>query len=312
MYKFKRISSDYYSEIKELSRKAFGLNRTVDEIKRKYETDTFGKYTIGFLAQTEEGEPAAYYGAFPLKFSYNQKGFIVAQSGDTMTSPDHQRKGLFTKLAEKTYEVCEAENIEFVFGFPNENSLPGFQRKLNWKFHGNIKTFTLNSLGVPFCELAEKFKVLKSLHQPYVKWRLRNKKLKLNNSSIETFSKQTCKGYITRDLSYFEYKLKDPSNYLVKMNGFSLLVKVDVHLRIGAVGFFDSNQTPNFLKTVKKLGQILACKKAVFVMSENHWMHNRLKETVKSEDSLCIGFYQINTDFEYDQIEFIHADYDTF
>ncbi len=312
MYTFKRVSPNSYQEIKQLSKEAFGLNRSIDEITRKYTTEVFGKYTIGFLAESEGGEPASYYGVFPMKFKYDQIEYIVAQSGDTMTAPNHQRKGLFTQLAEKTYTVCENENLAFVFGFPNENSLPGFQRKLNWKFYGTIKMFTLNSLGLPFCELAEKFKWLKSMHQSYVKRRLRKKKLELNNSSIATFSEVTCLGYLTRDLAYFEYKLKDPNNYLIQMNGFIMLIKVDVHLRIGVVGFFDSSKTAEFLQTVKKLAKKLACKKAIFVMSENHWLFNRLSGSIQAEDSLCIGFYEINTAFDYSKIEFIHSDYDTF
>lgn len=312
MYQFKRVSPEYYLAIQKLSKKAFGINRKLDEIKRKYETGSFGNYTIGYLAESEDGNPAAYYGVFPLRFTYNNSQFVVAQSGDTMTSPDHQRKGLFTQLAEKTYHDCQNENIAFVFGFPNANSLPGFQRKLNWTFYGAMNTFTIDSLGLPFCELSEKFKFLKPIHRSFVKWRLRSKCIQLNEGSIRTFSEQTSIGSSTRDVDYFRYKLADPTNFLIEVNGFRLLIKVEAHLRIGAVGFFSAEQNSYFIDTIKKLAKQLACKKAVFSMSENHWLYERLKTDLQPKKGLQIGFFQINPDFEYGQIEFIQADFDTF
>jgi hypothetical protein len=52
---------------------------------------------------------------------------------DTMTHPDFQRRGLFVRLAELTYdEVCASTGRCDLVGIPGATSLPGFTRKLGW------------------------------------------------------------------------------------------------------------------------------------------------------------------------------------
>ncbi len=50
-----------------------------------------------------------------------------------MTDPDYRGRGIFTFLAEEVYKSCVRQGFSFVYGFPNENSYPGFTGKLGWK-----------------------------------------------------------------------------------------------------------------------------------------------------------------------------------
>ena len=95
-------------------------------------------------------------------------------------------------------------------------------------------------------------------------------------------------------------------------NGFKILLKVDIHLIIGEIekiALLDSNR---FLKTIKKLAQILACKKIIFNVSSNHWLYDILNNSLTPSESLPIGFYNIDSTFEFSEIQFSGADYDTF
>lgn len=105
---------------------------------------TAGEYAIGWLAYSPAGHPSAYYGVFPTRLT-NPLGRSVraAQSGATMTHPEHQGQGLFTKLAERTYESARDSGVDFVFGFPNQNSYPGFTRKLKWQHHRTMVSHTV-------------------------------------------------------------------------------------------------------------------------------------------------------------------------
>lgn len=49
---------------------------------------------------------------------------------NTATDPDFQGKGLFTRLASAAYEAADSQGFQFVTGFANANSTPGFIRKL--------------------------------------------------------------------------------------------------------------------------------------------------------------------------------------
>jgi len=81
-----------------------------------------------------EGESlAAHYVTVPLRarvFGREETGVL---SLHTATHPEHQGKGLFTRLAEATYRDAAAAGHGFVVGVANAASTPGFVRKLGFQ-----------------------------------------------------------------------------------------------------------------------------------------------------------------------------------
>ncbi|WP_169566127.1 GNAT family N-acetyltransferase [Sneathiella limimaris] len=62
------------------------------------------------------------------------KEILAYEIGGTNTSPNHQRKGLFTKLVKKAVEIAfENRDIALIYGTPNDRSGPGY-RKLGFAF----------------------------------------------------------------------------------------------------------------------------------------------------------------------------------
>ncbi|MEP6711022.1 MAG: GNAT family N-acetyltransferase [Ferruginibacter sp.] len=79
---------------------------------------------------------AAIYTALPVLFNLDGKIVPSLQSIDTMTDEFHRGKGLFIKLAAALYEDAATQKFGLVYGFPNENSAPGFFKKLKWTSFG--------------------------------------------------------------------------------------------------------------------------------------------------------------------------------
>lgn len=50
----------------------------------------------------------------------------------TMVAESHRKFGLFTQLAQDTYAAAAKLGVDFVFGFPNSQSSPGFRKRLEW------------------------------------------------------------------------------------------------------------------------------------------------------------------------------------
>ena len=90
---------------------------------------------------------AAIYTAIPLIFSIDGKKKIALQSIDTITDEAHRGKGLFPKLASRLFGDAEKNEFELVYGFPNENSAPGFFKKLQWASFGEAP-FLIKPLGL--------------------------------------------------------------------------------------------------------------------------------------------------------------------
>jgi len=56
---------------------------------------------------------------------------------DTATHPDHQGKGIFTKLTMHALDAVRADGVDFVFNTPNDQSRPGYL-KMGWEVVGKL------------------------------------------------------------------------------------------------------------------------------------------------------------------------------
>lgn len=312
MYHFTRISDDSYGELRQMQQSCYGNAHTLAEFQNKYDTEVFGLKDTGFIAKDENGNNAAFYGVFPIVINYDSKSYLVAQSGDTMTVPEHRKKGLFVALAKETYQLAHENGVRLVFGFPNKNSFPGFKHKLDWVFNGCMQKFSMGTKAVPLCELSYKIKLLRKGYDRFVQRRLNKFCVNPSPVNIKDFNYSEAKGFVQKDERFFSYKLRNKDVFLIDYKGFKMLVKVSDHLHIGEIGRFDPTEIDSLLAAIKSLSRKLGCKKAIVTLSQNHWLYNQLKAKLDCEQSLPIGFYTYDDTFEIANIQFCHADYDTF
>lgn len=87
---------------------------------------------VGFNAFSGE-TLAAHYVTLPIRVQLDGRACKGLLSLNTATHPLHQGKGLFTKLADATYQYAAAQGYELVVGVANANSTPGFTRKLGFQ-----------------------------------------------------------------------------------------------------------------------------------------------------------------------------------
>lgn len=66
----------------------------------------------------------------PLSSGAHKKNSYISMT--TMVAEPYRKYGLFTMLAKTTYDMAISKEIDFVFGFPNKQSTPGFRKRLNW------------------------------------------------------------------------------------------------------------------------------------------------------------------------------------
>lgn len=80
----------------------------------------------------DRGELVGHYAIVPMPLSSStvrQNSYI---SMTTMVAESHRKFGLFTQLAQENYARATELGVDFVFGFPNMQSAPGFRKRLNW------------------------------------------------------------------------------------------------------------------------------------------------------------------------------------
>lgn len=69
-----------------------------------------------------------------------------AEIGDTYTDANYQRQGMFLLLINQSTQDALARGVQFVYGTPNTQSLPGYEAKANYL---RIPSLQLTSLSLP-------------------------------------------------------------------------------------------------------------------------------------------------------------------
>lgn len=112
---------------------------TYEFLKWQYLDNPNGK-VIGYDA-FYENKLVAHYVTIPVVYCKNDMEYKGLLSLNTATDSQFQGKGLFTKLAERTYELGKNQGFQFVIGVANQNSTHGFVKKLGFKLVASLDAY---------------------------------------------------------------------------------------------------------------------------------------------------------------------------
>jgi hypothetical protein len=112
--------------------RVFGQARSLEHWTWKFKENPYRKAVMAALAFDSKGSVVGHYSLIPLKLNISGRAVLAAQSVDTFVSDECRGQGVFLRCASHCYDECIEEGVEAVYGFPNENSSPGFIRALGW------------------------------------------------------------------------------------------------------------------------------------------------------------------------------------
>ena len=227
---------------------AFGSAPSAEELAAKHDTSFVGRRDIGLVAYAGNGQPAGYYGVFPISIRVGGHRHIVAQSGDTMVHPDHSGKGLFITLAKATYDLAKAEQIEGVFGFPSPSSYPGFVKRLEWQHFENIRRYRFIVPTLPFSELLWRFRPARRLLLAWQSFLFGMFEPGQTFPGPLMDSDLDC---IDRTEGYWAYKLAQPTVRIVKIAGVEAVIKFEGSLGMGDINTTDPAKIKRVLRHLK-------------------------------------------------------------
>lgn len=69
----------------------------------------------------------------PKELILKGENYPVAEIGDTYTDSDYQRQGMFALLINQSTRDAAKLGLSFIYGTPNHQSLPGYEKKANYK-----------------------------------------------------------------------------------------------------------------------------------------------------------------------------------
>ena len=308
-YSFYRIDESRYIDLITISKSAFGIDPGLSYYEMKGRTRQFGEPFLGYIAYHSSGEPAAFYGVYAHPVIHEGKQYSAAQSGDTMTHKNHTGKGLFITLAKMTYDLAAKNGLSFVFGFPNDNSYPGFAKKLNWVFPEKLKEYRQKVGTLPFAKLAKKVLFIRSLYNIYSKIIFsfyRPDKLSFQNSANENNNLT-----VLHSDDFVKYKSFSGCR-LVKIGSVHAWIRVDGFLFIGDI---EKNLTVDIAVINKKIRQLaffLGADVIIFQTSPDTYFDKAFGSILKSKDAYQVGYINFNSELPLEKIKFVMADFDTF
>ena len=180
-YEFRPVTStpDRLKDYSQFLRLVFpkASHCTENYLKWQYQDNPEGK-VVGWDALSCR-KLAAHYVVIPFRALIQGQSTLGLLSLNTATHPEHQGKGLFTQLANKTFQSAAEAGYRFVVGVANANSTPGFVRKLGFTAIAplSVKVFPSAVYCSPKTQAKAKTRRVQFEHHwspESMKWRLQN------------------------------------------------------------------------------------------------------------------------------------------
>lgn len=139
MLEVKEYKDGDEEKIIDLFEDIFNQNMSLEYWKWNYDNELFSEKYINLM--WDNTTLAGHYAIIPVNMIINKKMVKTGLSMTTMTSSQYKKKGIFKTLASDLYSKINNE-VDLVWGFPNNNSIHGFLKYLNWKQIMDIPMYT--------------------------------------------------------------------------------------------------------------------------------------------------------------------------
>lgn len=114
--------------------------RTEEWFHWKFEQSPYGKAIMACAFDDNRVAGCVAYGRGVVRYKGNN--WECALSYETFVHPDYQGQGLFKKLISLAEQEMAKAGIQFLYNFPNENSIKGFKH-MGWICRNDIRSFRI-------------------------------------------------------------------------------------------------------------------------------------------------------------------------
>ena len=311
-YFFEKLDENKIDDLLFLFKEVFNSFPSKDEIADKHKNCHGQEKFIGYIAYDRlRKKPAAFYGVFPSYAIVKGQKILIAQSGDTMTHPSHQKKGLFFQLAKKTYEFCLQNEIKMIFGFPNSVSHPLFINKLGFSETKQLVNSTLFENKLEVCRFSQKNKTMAKIHDFHVKCILlffsRGKYFQNSNAIFEDE-----KAYMLHDSIYHKWK-SSTNKFFLKIHGVNVWIScAQNQIAIGDIELINELDLEKVLRKLKILTFLLGYRFLSIGGSEDSYLIKLLEGKYEQLPSYTPIFLDLSDSLPHSSFLFLNSDVDVF
>lgn len=139
--KSSELSSEEYKQISELFETVFEKERSVDLLHHQYEQNPFGYAWLSIMI--DENKIVGLNSYVPSYYVVNGQRKVFANSIDSMVEKPYRDFFNFNDMIRNAYNVMRANGVDFVYGYPNDNSYPVLTKGKLMRPIGKMRTYCL-------------------------------------------------------------------------------------------------------------------------------------------------------------------------
>src|SRR5262249_7562573 len=122
-----RLTSKYAAHYYRLYSRVFGIVPSEDFLQKKsWGWDTPGEFLVFGALSSEDLIGAISF--FPRNFVFGDRKIRCVEAGDIMVCPSHRGRSVFLRLIRYSLPELQRIGIPLVYGFPNDNAVPGWRK----------------------------------------------------------------------------------------------------------------------------------------------------------------------------------------
>lgn len=307
-YKIVRLTDENMSDLIPLYKDAFGQDKTVEQIRDKFNTSFFGLTHMGFMAVDSKGVVAAFYPLFIMKYKLNGKELLTGQVGDLMTHSQHRRRGLLGYLAAHTNAAAYTEGLDVIMSVTQvESSFLGLL-KAGFKHIHTLNGYFVKVNTLPLAYLFSKSSITIKMYHLYA-----NFIVSLFEDKSEQFvhHASVLHGEGARSADFLRYKKRYGKSMIIKLKKRLYWIKISGNiLQVGDIERIENEDLEKTLKPLKKLAFLLGMRAVQFNTSPGSYWDNLFVRHYSPIESFYIIL--LTPGFNNDDFKFNLADTDGF
>lgn len=131
-YQLRRYEPGDEEGFVDLYEAVWGHDRSVEWFEWKYVDNPYADEVAMVVAESDDGKIVGTRPFVTLPMRSDDELRTALLTTDTMVHPDHRRRGLFTRMTERSIDRYAEREPAFVFNQPNSSSRPGY-REMGWR-----------------------------------------------------------------------------------------------------------------------------------------------------------------------------------
>jgi hypothetical protein len=120
-------------EILQLLNNVFKTNRDIDSWRWEFGANGWKSKIISIAYDVRDNRIIGHLAVIPMKLNFLGNPIPIGQAVEGVVHPEYRTLGIFASLGKHCHDQCVSNELQMIYGFPNEYAFPVWISKQSWK-----------------------------------------------------------------------------------------------------------------------------------------------------------------------------------